>query len=120
MPTLQSVSSVPYHRRANKAENRKCLRRIYSKQNKGKGRRQVCRINRPPLPALWVNSTLVSFTGDVYELTVEDAREVVRSEQIAGKIWLTDTYGGNTHSFITIPIRDEMTRELIIQRQRVM
>ena len=38
--------------------------------------------------------------------------------QIAGQILLTDTYGRNTKSFITIPISEELTREFIIQRQR--
>ncbi|KAH6719537.1 hypothetical protein BKA61DRAFT_669865 [Leptodontidium sp. MPI-SDFR-AT-0119] len=61
-----------------------------------------------------------SLTGDVYELTLEDARMVVISDQVPGKIWLTDTFEANYSSFITIPISDELTRRFIIQRPRVM
>lgn len=50
----------------------------------------------------------ISLTGDVYELTIEDARAITLSDNICGKIWLTDTYGGNTTSFITIPVSDEV------------
>jgi hypothetical protein len=62
----------------------------------------------------------VSFTGDVYELTVEDVRMVAMSAQISGKILLTDTYETNTTSFITIPVSDELTSRFIMQRPRVM
>ena len=59
-------------------------------------------------------------TGDVYELTIDDVRNIALSDQISGQIWLTDTYGEKTQSFITIPIRDELTKGFIIQRPRVM
>ncbi|KAB8227918.1 uncharacterized protein BDW43DRAFT_316427 [Aspergillus alliaceus] len=62
----------------------------------------------------------VTTTGDVYELDIGDIEQALRSrEHIRGKAWLTDTYA-NTSSFITIPISDELTRRLIIQRRRVM
>ena len=51
----------------------------------------------------------------MYELTVEDAQAVVVSDQIRGKIWLTDTYGDNITSFITILVSDELTNQIIIQ-----
>jgi hypothetical protein len=60
-----------------------------------------------------------SLTGDVYELTIDDAAKVVTSGQIQGKIYLTDTYL-NTASFITIPISDDLTNQLTTQRTRVM
>jgi hypothetical protein len=61
-------------------------------------------------------------TGDVYELTVEDAQTVTvaLSNHLVGKIYLTDTYETSTASFITIPISDELTSRFIEQRQRVM
>jgi hypothetical protein len=61
-------------------------------------------------------------TGDVYELTIEDARTVTvaLSNHLVGKIYLTDTYETSTASFITIPISDELTSRLVEQRQRVM
>ena len=61
-------------------------------------------------------------TGDVYELTIEDARTVTvaLSNHLVGKIYLTDTYETSTASFITIPISDELTSRFIEQLQRVM
>ncbi|KAF4769310.1 hypothetical protein HAV15_008755 [Penicillium sp. str.  len=38
-------------------------------------------------------------TGDVYELNVQDIRDIIESGQISGAVWLTDTYGVNTTSF---------------------
>lgn len=67
----------------------------------------------------WQGLPLASLTGDVYELTVDDARMIAMSEQISGRIWLTDTYENST-SFITIPISHELTGQFIIQRPRVM
>jgi hypothetical protein len=59
-------------------------------------------------------------TGDVYELTHEDARTVTMLQQIPGQVFLTDTYDMNTPSFITIPISDELSRRFAMQRTRVM
>ena len=59
-------------------------------------------------------------TGDVYELTVEDARMILMSDQLVGKIWLTDTYGANTTSFITIPISDKLTYQFTTRLPQVM
>jgi hypothetical protein len=57
--------------------------------------------------------------GDIYELTVEDAQATTISDQIRGKIWLTDTYYANTSPIITIPISEELRDQFAIQRPRV-
>jgi hypothetical protein len=59
-------------------------------------------------------------TGDVYELTVEDARMIAMSNQILGKIFLTDPYDMSTPSFITITISTELTNQFTVRRPRVM
>ncbi|KAJ6136911.1 hypothetical protein N7497_012163 [Penicillium chrysogenum] len=61
-----------------------------------------------------------TLTGDVYELTMDDARTITNSDQVGGKVWLTDSYDANTASFITIPISDELKTQFIIQRPRLM
>jgi hypothetical protein len=61
-----------------------------------------------------------SLTGDVYELTHDEAGQIVQSGQVMGTIWLTDTYGANTTSFVTIRISNELTDQLIIGRPRIM
>lgn len=61
-----------------------------------------------------------TLTGDVYELTMDDARAITNSDQVGGKVWLTDPYDANTASFITIPISDELKTRFIIQRPRLM
>jgi hypothetical protein len=63
---------------------------------------------------------LGTLAGDVYELTKDDARTIANSDQIGGKIWLTDPYDVKTASFITIPISDELKTQFIIQRPKVM
>lgn len=73
----------------------------------------------PPIIRSGVQQETVSLTGDVYELAPEDIRQIIASDQISGKIWLTDTYGVNTTSFVTIPITNELTNQLIIHRPRV-
>ncbi|KAJ5971790.1 uncharacterized protein N7479_001708 [Penicillium vulpinum] len=55
-------------------------------------------------------------TGDVYELNVQDIRDIIESGQISGAVWLTDTYGVNTTSFVTIPVSNELTDQLILHR----
>ncbi|KAJ5291519.1 hypothetical protein N7478_000770 [Penicillium angulare] len=55
-------------------------------------------------------------TGDVYELNLQDIRDIIDSGQISGAIWLTDTYGVNTTSFVTIPVSNELTDRLILHR----
>lgn len=47
------------------------------------------------------SSSLGSLTRDVYELTVDDAQMI--TEQISGRIWLTDTFE-NSLPFVTIQI----------------
>jgi hypothetical protein len=61
-----------------------------------------------------------SLTGDVYELAQEEVGYILQSGQIIGTIWLTDTYGANTISFVTIRISNELTDQLIIDRPRIM
>ncbi|KAK2752221.1 hypothetical protein FQN54_008153 [Arachnomyces sp. PD_36] len=58
-------------------------------------------------------------TGDVYELTVEDAQAVTVSDQIRGQIWLTNTLYNST-PFITIPVSRELSYRYATQRPRVM
>ncbi|RHZ48209.1 hypothetical protein CDV55_100410 [Aspergillus turcosus] len=58
-------------------------------------------------------------TGDVYELAPEDIRQIIASDQISGQIWLTDTNGADTRSFVRIPITNELTNQLILHRPRV-
>ncbi|QSS51300.1 hypothetical protein I7I53_06589 [Histoplasma capsulatum var. duboisii H88] len=62
----------------------------------------------------WLTGTEVPFTGDVYELNLQDIRDIIESGQISGVIWLTDTYGVNTTSFVTIPVSNELTDRLIL------
>lgn len=64
------------------------------------------RLTRPQVP----------LTGDVYELDWQDIRDIIGSGQISGAIWLTDTYGVNTTSFVTIPVSNELTDRLILHR----
>jgi hypothetical protein len=59
-------------------------------------------------------------TGDVYELNVEDIQTVAESNEISGKILLTDTYKVDATSFVTIPISEQLTNRLIRQRPRFM
>ena len=59
-------------------------------------------------------------TGDVYELNVDDIQRVAESNEITGKILLTDTYKVKARSFVTIPISEELTKQLIRQRPRFM
>jgi hypothetical protein len=62
----------------------------------------------------------VSHVGDIYELTLEDARAIVLSDQVRGQIWLTDSYDPNAISFILIPISDELKTQYIIQHSMAM
>lgn len=59
-------------------------------------------------------------TGDVYELNAGDILTVAESNEISGKILLTDTYKVDATSFITIPISEELTTQLIRKRPRFM
>jgi hypothetical protein len=87
----------------------------------------------PPVPVLDnqslapVNNHMIistnqqaSLVGDIYELTLQDARAIVLSDQVRGQIWLTDSYDPNTISFISIPISDELKTQYIIQHSMVM
>ncbi|KAJ5152422.1 hypothetical protein N7492_009702 [Penicillium capsulatum] len=58
----------------------------------------------------------VPLTGDVYVLNLQDIQDITESGQISGAIWLTDTYGVNTTSFVTIPVSNELTDRLILHR----
>ncbi|KAE8310960.1 hypothetical protein BDV41DRAFT_543143 [Aspergillus transmontanensis] len=62
---------------------------------------------------------LLALRGDVYELSLEDLKQIIESGHISGSIILTDTYGVNTTSFITIKITNELTDKLITNRPRV-
>ncbi|KAK6810580.1 hypothetical protein RU639_013673 [Aspergillus parasiticus] len=63
--------------------------------------------------------TTEALRGDVYELSLEDLKQIIESGHISGSIILTDTYGVNTTSFITIKITNELTDKLITNRPRV-
>ncbi|EDN06246.1 hypothetical protein I7I51_06626 [Histoplasma capsulatum] len=72
------------------------------------------------LPPIEPQITGTSFSGDVYELTVQDVQGIATMpDQITGKIRLTETYNPYTPSFIIIPISNELTNRLIINRPRV-
>ncbi len=112
------MSLASYHRRTTRAKNRSINAKYSATWTSASADDRYARLTN-----LLVQRAILitlAITGDVYELTVEDARKVATSDQIAGQILLTDTYGRNTKSFITIPISEELTREFIIQRQRVM
>ncbi|KAJ5778390.1 hypothetical protein N7520_001636 [Penicillium odoratum] len=95
-------------------------------QERGQGSYQTLQpIFRPP--AVVMSPDLSTFqpgkqqdidplTGDVYELNVQDIRDIIQSGQISGPVWLTDTYGVNTTSFVTIPVSNELTDQLILHR----
>ncbi|KAI9715649.1 MAG: hypothetical protein M1812_005801 [Candelaria pacifica] len=59
-------------------------------------------------------------TGDVYGLTIRDARAISMSDQIRGTIWLTNTYNADSSPFITIPISRELSDQLATQRLQMM
>ena len=61
-----------------------------------------------------------SLTGDVYELSVSDARAVVGSDQLRGRIYLTNTYSVESNPFIMIQISRELSHQYATQRQQVM
>jgi hypothetical protein len=73
-----------------------------------------------PIESVESGHDALSLTGDVYELTREDIQNIIRSEEITGTVWLTDTYGAHTASFITIRISNELTNRLIIGRPKIM
>ncbi|KAI2740878.1 hypothetical protein DTO013E5_8357 [Penicillium roqueforti] len=95
-------------------------------QERGQGSYQIVQpIFRPP--AVVTSPDLSTFqpgkqqdidplTGDVYELNLQDIRDIIESGQISGAVWLTDTYGVNTTSFVTIPVSNELTDRLILHR----
>ncbi|OJZ79828.1 hypothetical protein ASPFODRAFT_148557, partial [Aspergillus luchuensis CBS 106.47] len=58
--------------------------------------------------------------GDVYELTLEDIKHILGSHQILDSILLTDTYGVSITPFVTIPITNELTDRLIMNRPKVL
>lgn len=60
-------------------------------------------------------------TGDVYQLASEEVQAVLASDSkhISGAIWLSDTFRIHTTSFITIPITNELTDQLITNRPQV-
>lgn len=64
----------------------------------------------------WLTKPKVPLTGDVYMLNLQDIRDIIESGQISGAIWLSDTYGVNTISFVTIPVSNELTDRLILHR----
>lgn len=64
----------------------------------------------------WLTRPGVPLTGDVYVLNLQDIQDIIESGQISGAIWLTDTYGVNTTSFVTIPVSNELTDRLILHR----
>ncbi|KAG4414251.1 hypothetical protein IFR04_012623 [Cadophora malorum] len=61
-----------------------------------------------------------ALTGDVYELTFQDVQAVITSDQIRGRMWLTDTYDVNTSPFITIPISRKLRDQFTSQRLKTM
>lgn len=62
----------------------------------------------------------VSLTGDVYELTAKDLATVTKSDQIKGRIWLTNTYYINSAPFITIEVSRKLSDQLIEGRLQIM
>jgi hypothetical protein len=73
----------------------------------------------PPWRLPQVNSP-DSLAGDVYGLTVEDARTVAMSDQIRGNVSLTYTYAAGTFPFIIIPISHELSDQLASQRPKIL
>jgi len=63
---------------------------------------------------------IVSLTGDVYELTLDDARTAVALDGMCGKIWLTDPHNDGSSPFITLRITHELSKQLATRRPQVM
>ena len=61
-----------------------------------------------------------SLTGDVYELTLDDVRTAVASEEMCGKIWLTEPHHDGPSPFITLRITHDLSKQLATQRRQVM
>ncbi|KAH6645645.1 hypothetical protein BKA67DRAFT_527175 [Truncatella angustata] len=59
------------------------------------------------------------YTGDGYELTWEDAKVVVHSNQIVGQVYLIDTYSEKMASFMIVPVSDDLTRLFAMQRSKI-
>ncbi|KAF2175342.1 hypothetical protein K469DRAFT_743379 [Zopfia rhizophila CBS 207.26] len=61
-----------------------------------------------------------SLNGDVYELTVDDARTIATGDQIRGKIYMTDPHDIKSSPFITVSISKEMSEWFATQRPQMM
>ena len=66
------------------------------------------------------HSSLDSLTGDVYNLTTQDAETVAKSDQIWGQIWLTIPYNQGSPPFITISISRFLSFQFARRRAQIM
>jgi len=66
------------------------------------------------------HSSLDSLTGDVYNLTTQDAETVAKSDQIWGQIWLTIPYNQGSPPFITISISRFLSYQFARRRAQIM
>lgn len=66
------------------------------------------------------HSSLDSLTGDVYNLTPQDAETVAKSDQIWGQIWLTIPYNQGSPPFITISITRFLSFQFARRRAQIM
>jgi hypothetical protein len=64
-------------------------------------------------------AAISQYAGDAYELSWHDAETVVTSGQIAGQVYLVDTYSEMVNSFMIVPVSDELTRLFAMQRAKV-
>jgi hypothetical protein len=83
----------------------------------GKFQFQVCSSNIDVIPPDLLEDTMV---GDAYGLSIEEARKIIMSDQVCGNVWLTSTYNAQSFSFITIPISQELSDQLTLQRPRIL
>lgn len=58
-------------------------------------------------------------TGDVYELTKEDARAVASGDEIPGTPWLTDPYWEKFSPFVIIPISKKLRKQFADKRPQL-
>ncbi|EED11659.1 hypothetical protein TSTA_108450 [Talaromyces stipitatus ATCC 10500] len=61
-----------------------------------------------------------SLTGDVYQLNTNDVIVVALSGLTTGPIYLTDPYYQNVSPFINVPITEDLKKQFIKWRHRVM
>ena len=78
----------------------------------------------PRIPMTYTQSvthtSLDSLTGDVYNLTTQDAETVAKSDQIWGQIWLTIPYNHGSPPFITITISRFLSFQFARRRAQIM